>query len=91
MGIAANFVMWHKPFVLTFIPLSHEDSTWNLDSIVLAVSKKKKFENAEYSEWPWTKVNEWPWPLINSVSFQCAGGKSSIARKPDDHTKFFKW
>ena len=37
------------------IPPSHGDSTWNLASIGLAVSKKKKFENVE-SEWPWTKV-----------------------------------
>ena len=28
---------------------------------------------------------------LNSVSSQCAHGKSSIARKPEVHPKFFKW
>ena len=28
---------------------------------------------------------------LNSVSSQCARGKMSIARKPVDHPKFFKW
>ena len=63
MGMVAILVMWHKPFVLTFIHSSHEGSKWNLASIDLAISKEKKFENVE-SEWPWTKVNEWPGPLI---------------------------
>ena len=57
MDMAAILVMWHKPFVLTFIPLYHGGSTWNLALIALAVFKEKKFENVE-SEWPWTKVNE---------------------------------
>ena len=43
MGIAAILVMWHKPFVLTFIPPSNGGSTWNLASISLAISKEKKF------------------------------------------------
>ena len=63
MGIAAILVMWHKPFILTFILSSHEGSTWNMASIGLVFFEEKKFENVE-SEWPWTKVNEWPWPLI---------------------------
>ena len=45
MNMAAIFVMWHKSFVFTFIPPSHEGSTWNKASISLAVSKEKKFEN----------------------------------------------
>ena len=28
---------------------------------------------------------------LNSVSFQCARGKSSIAVKPEVHPKIFKW
>ena len=28
---------------------------------------------------------------LNSVSSQCARGKPSIARKPEDHPKSFKW
>ena len=28
---------------------------------------------------------------LNSVSSQCARGKLSIARKPEDHPKLFKW
>ena len=52
MGMAAILVMWHKPFVLTFITLSHGGPTLNLFSIGLAVSKEKKFENVE-SEWHW--------------------------------------
>ena len=28
---------------------------------------------------------------LNSVSSQCTRGKSSIARKPEDHPKIFKW
>ena len=28
---------------------------------------------------------------LNSVSSQCARGKMSIARKPVDHPKIFKW
>ena len=28
---------------------------------------------------------------LNSASSQCARGKSSIARKPEDHPKIFKW
>ena len=28
---------------------------------------------------------------LNSVSSQCARGKLSIARKPEDHPKIFKW
>ena len=63
MDMAAVLVIWHKPFVLTFITPSNEGSIWNLTSIGLAVSKEKKFEIDE-SEWHWTKVNEWPWPLI---------------------------
>ena len=57
MDMAAILVMWHKPFVLTFIPPSHGGSTWNLASIGLAVSKEKKFENVEF-ERPWTKVKD---------------------------------
>ena len=57
MGMVAILVMWHISFVL--ILSSHGGSTWNSDSIGLAVSKEKKFENVE-SEWPSTKVNEWP-------------------------------
>ena len=30
-------------------------------------------------------------PSKNSVSSQCAHGKQSTARKPEDHTKSFKW
>ena len=45
MDMAAVMVMWHKSVVLTFIPLSHGGSTWNLDLICLGVSKEKKFEN----------------------------------------------
>ena len=55
MGMATILVMWPQPFEYTFAPLSLGGSTWNLASIGQAVSKKKKFENAE-SEWPWTKV-----------------------------------
>ena len=29
--------------------------------------------------------------ILKSVSSQCARGKSSIARKPKDHFKIFKW
>ena len=28
---------------------------------------------------------------LNSVSSQCAHGKSAISRKPEDHPKNFKW
>ena len=63
MAMAASFVMWHRSYVLNFIPLSHGGAIWNLASIGLLVSKKTKFENVE-PEWPWTKVNEWHWPLI---------------------------
>ena len=28
---------------------------------------------------------------LNAVSSQCARGKSSIVRKPEDHRKIFKW
>ena len=63
MDMAAVVVMWHKPVVLAFIPLSHGGSTRNLASICLRVSKEKKFETVE-TEWPWMKVSEWPWPLI---------------------------
>ena len=63
MCMAAILVMWPRPFEQTFVSPSHGDSTWNLALTGQAVSKEKKFENAE-SEWPWTKVNEWPWPVI---------------------------
>ena len=63
MDMVAILVMWHKPFVLTFIPPSHGSSIWNLALIGLGVSNEKTFENAE-SEWPWMKINEWLWPLI---------------------------
>ena len=63
MGMAVILVMWHKPFELTFIPLSNGGSTWNLISIRLAVSKERVFENDE-SERRWTNVNKWHWPLI---------------------------
>ena len=46
-------VMRHKSFVLTFIPLSHEGATWKIASIDLAVSKEKKFENAESDQDKW--------------------------------------
>ena len=55
MAAILVMVMWHKPFVLTFIPPSHGGSTWYLASIGLAVSKEKKFENVE-SQWPWIKI-----------------------------------
>ena len=38
MDMAAILVIWHKPFVLTFIIQSNEGSTWTLASIGLAVS-----------------------------------------------------
>ena len=47
MGMAAILVMWPGPFEKTFVPLSHGDFNWNFTSIGLAVSKKKKFENVE--------------------------------------------
>ena len=60
--MAAISVMWHKPFVITFIPTPHGGSKWNLVSIGIGVSNEKKFENVE-SEWPWT------WPKINCFTF----------------------
>ena len=62
-GMKASLVTWYKPFILAFIHISHEGSTWNMVSIGLVFSDEKKFEIVEM-EWPWTKVNEWPWPLI---------------------------
>ena len=62
MDMAAILIMWHKPFVLTFITPSNDGFTWNLASIGQAVSKNKTFENVE-SQWPWMKVSEWPWPF----------------------------
>ena len=50
MGMAAILVMWPGPFEQTFIPPSHGGSTWNLVSIGLAVSKEKKFENGNLSD-----------------------------------------
>ena len=63
MDMAAILVMWHKPFILTFIHPFHGGSIGNLASNSLAVSKEKKFQNVE-TEWPWTKIIEWPSPLI---------------------------
>ena len=62
MDMVAILIIWHKSFVCTFNPSSHEGATWNEASIGIAVSKEKKFENVE-SEWPWTKVCEWTWPF----------------------------
>ena len=63
MCMVAILVMWAGPFEQTFVPPFHWGSTWNLASIGLAVSKKKKFGKVE-SEWPWTMISEWQWPLI---------------------------
>ena len=57
MGLSAILVMRPIPLDQTFVSLSHGGSTYNLASIVHAVSKKKKFSNVE-SEAPWTKVSE---------------------------------
>ena len=35
--------------------------------------------------------NEASMDVLNSVSSECARGKSSIARKPEDHPENFKW
>ena len=51
MGMVAILVMLPGPFEQTFIPPSNGESTWNLASISLVVSKEMKFENVE-SEWP---------------------------------------
>ena len=45
MGMAAILVMWPRPREQTFVPLTHEDSTWNLASTGPAVLVKKIFEN----------------------------------------------
>ena len=50
MDMAAILVMWHKAFVLTFIPTSNGGSTWNMASIDLAISKEKKFEILNLSD-----------------------------------------
>ena len=44
MGMAAILVMWPGPFEQIFVPLSHGDSIWNLDSIGPVVSEKKMFK-----------------------------------------------
>ena len=58
MGMAAILVMWHRPFEQTFVPLSRGGSTWNLASIGLEVSKKKKFENMNQSDLGWRSVKD---------------------------------
>ena len=63
MGMVAILVMWHKPFVFTFILPSHVGSTLNMASISLVFFEENKFKSGK-SEWPWTKDNETPWPLI---------------------------
>ena len=63
MGMEAIQVVWHELLEQIFVPQSHGSSKWNLASIGLAVSKKKKFENIE-PEWRWTKNNVWPWSYI---------------------------
>ena len=50
MGMVAILVMWHKPFVLTFIPPSYGGATWNLAPIRLAASKKKKLKMLNLSD-----------------------------------------
>ena len=60
MGMAAIWVMWHEPFIFTFIPSSHGGSTWNLASISLAVSKEKKFENV----WIWMSLEQGQWMTL---------------------------
>ena len=50
MGMSAILGIWYKPFVFTFIFISHGGSIWILASVGLAVSKEKKFENVE-SKW----------------------------------------
>ena len=60
MNMVAILVMWHKPFVFTFIPPSHGGSTWNLASISLAVSKEKKFETV----WIWMMFDQGQWMTL---------------------------
>ena len=49
MGVAAILVMWPRPppHEQTFVPLTHEDSTWNLASFDTAVLEKMMFENVD--------------------------------------------
>ena len=69
MDMDVSSVKWHKPFVLSFITPSHGGWTWNLASVGLAVSKKKKFENVE-SEGPWTKsMNDLDLLILYSFSW----------------------
>ena len=44
MGMAAILVMWPGLFEKTFVPPSHGDSIWNLDSIDPVVSEEKMFK-----------------------------------------------
>ena len=60
MNMVAILVMWHKPFVSTFIPPSHGSSTCNLASISLAVSKEKKYENV----WIWMTFDKGQWMTL---------------------------
>ena len=47
MGMAANFVMWPRPFEHNFVPPSQGGSKWNLASIGPMVSEEKMFENVD--------------------------------------------
>ena len=44
MGMAAILVMWPGSFEQNFVPLSHEDTIWNLASIGPVVSEEKTFK-----------------------------------------------
>ena len=60
MGVAAILVMWPKSPEQTFVPLTHEGSTWNLALIGQVVLEKKIFESGGQMDdraWLYYKVS----------------------------------